>query len=100
MKTTSQPMNVLVARPPRWVAQVLLAAAALALIVALAVSFAFAGDLSSGSSGTSVDRAAADALVQFRKDERNERYAPSVEDIRRSLIQFRKDEREERSGVR
>jgi hypothetical protein len=96
MKTTSQPMSGLVARPPHWVAQVVLATAALALTIALAVSFASGGHLSIGGTGTSVDRAAEDALIQFRKDERNEKYAPSVEDIRRSLIQFRKDEREER----
>jgi hypothetical protein len=96
MKTTSQPMKAQVARPPRWVAQVLLATAALALAIALAVSFASSGLTSSGSTGTSIDRAAEDALIQFRKDEREEKYAPTVEDIRRSLIQFRKDEREER----
>ena len=96
MKTTSQPMKGLVARPPRWVAQVLLATAALALAIAMAVSFASSGPLSGGGTETSIDRAAEDAIIQFRKDERREKYAPTVEDIRRSLIQFRKDEREER----
>jgi hypothetical protein len=38
-----------------------------------------------------------EALAQVRKDEREERFAPSVDQIRRALIQFRASEREERA---
>jgi hypothetical protein len=93
---TSQPMKATVSMPRRGVTQFLLVAAALALIVTLAVSFAFAGRLAGESSGTTVDRAASDALIQFRANERHERYAPSVEEIRKALIQQRTSERDER----
>ncbi len=92
---TSQPMKGLVSPAPRGVTRIPLAAAAVALIAAPAIVFAIAGPHSTGSAATVVDRAAADALVQFRANERQERYAPSVDQIRRALIDFRRSERVE-----
>lgn len=92
---TSQTRQSVVSGPPRGAMQLLVAAAVLALMLALAA--AIPGSRPDvGIAATAGERAAADALVQVRRDERQERYAPTVDEIRRALVDLRTSEREER----
>ena len=95
---SSQGVKGLVLHPVRPVRRFIVMATAVlvALALALAIALAQTPARPGATSGGAVYRAANDALVQFRKDEREERFAPSVEEIRRALIQFRASEREER----
>lgn len=96
MKATAQLTQSTVSPGVPFLKRALLVASAVALLAVLLVAFAYAGTVAIGTTAPAVDRAAADSLIQVRQDEFRERYTPSVEDIRRSLIQFRRDEREER----
>jgi hypothetical protein len=96
MKSTHQPMPALLGIPVHGLTRALVTASAVVLIVVLVVALGIAGSAAIGTTGISADRAGNDSLMQFRRDEVRERYAPSVEEVRQSLMQFRQDEREER----
>jgi len=92
---TSQGVKELVLQPVRPIRGFVVAATAVLVALALAIAFAHTPAGPGAMSGRAVNQAANDALVEFRKDEREERLGPSVEDIRRALIEFRASEREE-----
>jgi hypothetical protein len=72
-----------------------LAPAILALLVVLAAALlTFAPRESIGSSGASVD--VDQALVEFRRNERQEKYGFSAAEVSQALVEFRRGEREER----
>ena len=94
---TNQAVNGLALQQTRAIRRAVVAGAALAIVLALAIAFALAAAGPSRAPGITTDRAVTEALTQVRKDEREERFAPSVDEIRRALIQFRASEREERA---
>jgi hypothetical protein len=91
---THQAVKRLTFSPARPLRRPLLAGAAIALALALAIAFVLAST-SSRAPGVAADRAVTEALAQVRRDEREERFSPSVDEIRRALIQFRASERDE-----
>jgi hypothetical protein len=92
---TNQATNRLGApRLVHWTRPVQVAASVLAVVLAFAGALALSAP-GPGGTTSAAQRAVDDALVQVRRDEREERYSPSVEDIRRALIEFRASEREE-----
>jgi hypothetical protein len=93
MKSATQPITGYNSLPRNAFSRVLLALAGLALIVAVVISTQFATRISSGSTGTAVEPAVNNALIEVRKNEREERYQPTVEQIRRALIEVRAGER-------
>ena len=95
MKAATQPMGRTTSGPTHGVtkAVVAVAVAGVIVILALAATMAVGALVLSSSSGTAVERASSDALVQFRKAEREDAYGLSVDEIRRALIEFRQDER-------
>jgi hypothetical protein len=93
---TNQAIKQLAFGPTRPIRRALVAGAAVVIALALAVAFSLASARPNQAPGIAADRAVNEALAQVRRDEREERFAPSVEEIRRALIQFRASEREER----
>lgn len=94
---TNQAINARALQQTRPLRLAVVTGAALAIVLVLAIALALAAAGPSRAPGITTDRAVTEALVQFRKDEREERFAPSVDEIRRALIQFRASEREERA---
>src|SRR6476661_4763992 len=80
------------ARPLR---RALAVGAALAIGLALAIAVALAAVGPGQAPGIATDRGMTEVLAQVRRDEREERFSPSVDQIRRALIEFRASEREE-----
>jgi membrane glycosyltransferase len=94
---TNQAINARALQQTRPLRLAVMTGAVLAIVLALAIALALAAAGPSRAPGITADRAVTEALVQVRKDEREERFAPSVDEIRRALIQFRTSEREERA---